>query len=43
MTGKYLDGRQDNKLADRDAMYRHYIQLHPEDFPSFGKNYNIFS
>jgi len=23
-------------LADKDAMYRHYIQLHPEDFQAPG-------
>lgn len=24
--------------ADRDAMYKHYVELHPEDFPPYGKS-----
>lgn len=26
-----------NYWADRDAVLRHYVQLHPEDFPPPGK------
>ncbi|CAG9820139.1 unnamed protein product [Phaedon cochleariae] len=33
--GTYVDGYRNQYLADRDAIYRHYIQLHPEDFPPF--------
>uniref|UniRef100_A0A6M2DDY1 NADH dehydrogenase [ubiquinone] 1 subunit C2 n=1 Tax=Xenopsylla cheopis TaxID=163159 RepID=A0A6M2DDY1_XENCH len=25
---------RDDYYADRDAMYRHYISLHPDDFPA---------
>lgn len=28
-------------LADKDAMFRHYIQLHPEHFPPPGLYINI--
>ncbi|XP_059488134.1 NADH dehydrogenase [ubiquinone] 1 subunit C2 [Neocloeon triangulifer] len=30
--GKYLQDYRDRKLAERDAILRHYITLHPEDF-----------
>ncbi|KAJ8965238.1 hypothetical protein NQ317_006204 [Molorchus minor] len=33
--GKLLDDYRNQILADRDAVLRHYIQLHPEDFPPF--------
>lgn len=32
---KYFDDRQGQTEADRDAALRHYIQLHPDDFPPF--------
>lgn len=28
--------------AERDAVYRHYIQLHPDDFPPPGKPFFFF-
>ncbi|XP_071454234.1 NADH dehydrogenase [ubiquinone] 1 subunit C2 [Hetaerina americana] len=31
--GKVLDDRRSKGLARRDAVLRHYIELHPEDFP----------
>lgn len=31
----WINNRQ-NYWADRDAVLRHYIQLHPEDFPPPG-------
>ncbi|CAO1434853.1 unnamed protein product [Diamesa serratosioi] len=31
--GKTVDGWRNEHLAERDAVLRHYIQLHPEDFP----------
>ncbi|XP_055918237.1 NADH dehydrogenase [ubiquinone] 1 subunit C2 [Eupeodes corollae] len=31
--GLYLDKKRNEHLADRDAVLRHYIMLHPEDFP----------
>lgn len=31
--GKITDGWRNEYLAERDAVLRHYIQLHPEDFP----------
>lgn len=30
-----------NSWAERDAVYRHYIELHPEDFPAPGA-FNAF-
>ncbi|XP_050542128.1 NADH dehydrogenase [ubiquinone] 1 subunit C2 [Daktulosphaira vitifoliae] len=30
----YFKQYRNDYLADKDAMYRHYIQLHPEDFPA---------
>lgn len=43
--GGYLAGHlwmqhRKNYFAERDALMRHYIQLHPEDFPPPG-NQNI--
>ncbi|XP_075154071.1 NADH dehydrogenase (ubiquinone) B14.5 B subunit [Haematobia irritans] len=31
--GTYLDKKRNEELATRDAVLRHYVQLHPEDFP----------
>ncbi|KAJ8944026.1 hypothetical protein NQ318_021742 [Aromia moschata] len=33
--GKVIDDYRSQYLADRDAIFRHYIQLHPEDFPPY--------
>ncbi|XP_072376169.1 NADH dehydrogenase [ubiquinone] 1 subunit C2 [Diabrotica undecimpunctata] len=33
--GKIVDDYRNKYLADRDAVLRHYIELHPEDFPPF--------
>lgn len=30
---KIIEGWREDYLAERDAVFRHYIQLHPEDFP----------
>lgn len=35
--GKTVDGWRNEHLAERDAVLRHYVQLHPEDFPDPGK------
>lgn len=35
--GKYLDEYRDDYLAERDAVFRHYIELHPDDFPPFSE------
>ncbi|XP_067010079.1 NADH dehydrogenase [ubiquinone] 1 subunit C2 [Anabrus simplex] len=32
--GKVIDGYRNDYLADRDAVLRHYVELHPEDFPA---------
>ncbi|XP_059049634.1 NADH dehydrogenase [ubiquinone] 1 subunit C2 [Achroia grisella] len=29
----YVQKKRDEYYAERDAVYRHYIELHPEDFP----------
>ncbi|XP_061730145.1 NADH dehydrogenase [ubiquinone] 1 subunit C2 [Cydia pomonella] len=29
----FAQKRRDAYFAERDAVYRHYIELHPEDFP----------
>ncbi|XP_055376047.1 NADH dehydrogenase [ubiquinone] 1 subunit C2 [Condylostylus longicornis] len=34
LLGKYFDGKRNDYLAERDAVLRHYVQLHPEDFPT---------
>ncbi|EDV30611.1 uncharacterized protein Dana_GF20581 [Drosophila ananassae] len=31
--GVYFDKKRDEYLAKRDAVLRHYIELHPDDFP----------
>lgn len=33
----YMNHRR-NYFAERDAVFRHYIQLHPEDFPPPGNH-----
>lgn len=33
----YVQKQRDSYLAEKDAVYRHYIELHPEDFPVPGK------
>ncbi|XP_019872834.1 NADH dehydrogenase [ubiquinone] 1 subunit C2 [Aethina tumida] len=35
--GFWLDDVRNRYLADRDAVYRHYIELHPEDFPDYDR------
>lgn len=34
---QYFDEYVNQKYANRDAALRHYVQLHPEDFPPMGK------
>lgn len=34
--GQVIDGYRNRYLAERDAVLRHYVQLHPEDFPPRG-------
>ncbi|XP_022906330.2 NADH dehydrogenase [ubiquinone] 1 subunit C2 [Onthophagus taurus] len=31
--GHVIDGYRNSHYAERDAVLRHYIQLHPDDFP----------
>ncbi|KAL5279323.1 Ndufc2 family protein [Megaselia abdita] len=31
--GSWLDSKREAHFAERDAVLRHYVQLHPEDFP----------
>ena len=31
--GQFINDRRNAYLAQRDAVYRHYIELHREDFP----------
>ncbi|XP_063914354.1 NADH dehydrogenase [ubiquinone] 1 subunit C2 [Zophobas morio] len=35
--GKYVDDYRNEYLAERDAVFRHYVDLHPEDFPEFAR------
>lgn len=37
VAGKYLNDFRNQYLAERDAVFRHYVSLHPEDFPPYGK------
>lgn len=41
--GFYLEDRKSKRVAERDAVYRHYVQLHPEDFPPYGKLLRVFN
>lgn len=34
--GRYIDTHADDYVSEKDAVLRHYIQLHPEDFPMPG-------
>jgi len=36
--GYYFDQKRNDYLAKRDAVLRHYIELHPDDFPVKGKS-----
>ncbi|KAJ8721623.1 hypothetical protein PYW07_002398 [Mythimna separata] len=29
----YVQNQRESYLAEKDAVYRHYVELHPEDFP----------
>lgn len=35
--GRTLDNWRNDYLAEKDAVLRHYIELHPDDFPAPGK------
>lgn len=35
--GQYLDNRKSIYYAEKDAVLRRYIELHPDDFPEPGK------
>lgn len=35
--GNTVDKWRDSHLAERDAVLRHYVSLHPEDFPEPGE------
>lgn len=35
--GQYLENYRNEYFAEREAVFRHYVQLHPEDFPPFSK------
>ncbi|CAK1601207.1 unnamed protein product [Parnassius mnemosyne] len=30
----YVQNKRDEYFAEKDAVYRHYVELHPEDFPT---------
>ncbi|XP_065158602.1 NADH dehydrogenase [ubiquinone] 1 subunit C2 [Atheta coriaria] len=34
IVGQYFDEKRKEYFAEKDAVLRHYIQLHPEDFPA---------
>lgn len=38
----YVQKQRDSYYAEKDAVYRHYIELHPEDFPIPGVLVYIF-
>ncbi|KAH8411950.1 hypothetical protein KR222_003558 [Zaprionus bogoriensis] len=35
--GSFLDKKRDDYAAKRDAVLRHYVELHPDDFPVTGE------
>lgn len=38
----YAQQYKENQWAERDAIIRHYISLHPEDFPAYGnQNFQV--
>lgn len=39
--GKFIDEKKEIALAERDAQLKHYIELHPDDFPEPSKNHKI--
>lgn len=45
VAGTFVDRKRNEYLAKRDAVLRHYVELHPEDFPVTGElvdeNYNL--
>lgn len=34
--GYWINGKRNNYLAEKDAILRHYVELHPADFPTPG-------
>jgi hypothetical protein len=36
MLGAYAENYRNQYLAEKDAVFRHYISLHPEDFAAPG-------
>lgn len=39
-SGYKLDGWRDDHMAERDAVLKRYVELHPEDFPDQGETRN---
>ncbi|XP_075224961.1 NADH dehydrogenase (ubiquinone) B14.5 B subunit [Lycorma delicatula] len=39
VAGKFLTDRREAYFAERDAIFRNYIELHPEDFPTPERRY----
>lgn len=37
VAGTFIDRKRNEYLAKRDAVLRHYVELHPEDFPVTGE------
>ncbi|KAL3267587.1 hypothetical protein HHI36_011705 [Cryptolaemus montrouzieri] len=33
--GNYMNNVRNEAAAERDAVFRHYVELHPEDFPPY--------
>lgn len=38
LIGKTIDGWRNDHMAERDAVLRRYVELHPDDFPDPGIN-----
>lgn len=34
--GYWINGNRNSYLAEKDAILRHYVELHPADFPTPG-------
>lgn len=43
LLGKFIYESRRARHAERDAVLRHYIELHPEDFPPIGKRESAVS
>lgn len=39
----FIQKKRNEYFAEKDAIYRHYVELHPEDFQEPGKTFTNYS